>query len=197
MQIKCKQAAELGMRIFGALPQQLSPSVAKRDLVPRLLTLQIGDQTLYFDSIPERVIGQLLLRYGLVSSLSEGENLHVITNDKRASIDFLVEGVFIEFHPLSHGDRKRGLTLEQSHERKFDNIERPHLLGHDICFLEKLSDFYTLITTHPNLKPILNRTRPGLSRADFLKDVRELRHSGEQQSDETGNRSFNLHRFLD
>jgi hypothetical protein len=145
--------------------------------------LQIGSQTLYFDSIPERVIGQLLLRYGLVHSLVEGENLHVVTNDKGASIDFLVRGVLIEFHPLSRGDARRGHDLEQAHERKFDNIEYPHLHGYDFRFLGKLREFYDLITTHPSLKEVLDRTNPGLSREAFLRDVKDLWHSGQQQTD--------------
>jgi hypothetical protein len=180
MQLKCKESARHGAQIFEALPEQLSPSIRKKDLVPHLLTLKVGNETLYFDSASERVIGQLLLRYGLVSSLIEGENLHVVTNDKRGSIDFLVRGVLIEFHPLSRMDKRNGLNLTQSHERKFDNIDEIPDGASDVVFISKLKEFYTLITSHPNLKPALELSRPGLSREDFTRDVLELWHSGEE-----------------
>ncbi|GEM_PF-3853779 len=112
-----------------------------------------------FDSRGETIIALLMHTFGLVKKFQEKINLHVPVNDtNEASIDFLVEGkekpVLIEYHTLSQSDRIKGLSLEQSIERKKNYITKPELKEYDIFFISQLKQIYPVIR-NPNIKPMV------------------------------------------
>jgi hypothetical protein len=96
----------------------LSPSIYKGDLTTASLQLDLPEQTVFFDSNEERVVAQLLFKYGVVEKFIEGRNLHVISGSSRVSLDFKISNVFLEYHPLSRIDRDAGLSLEEAGDRK-------------------------------------------------------------------------------
>jgi hypothetical protein len=85
-------------KLFQALPHQVSPSLFKWDFTTSCCRLDLADQTVFFDSGEERVVAQLLHRYGLIRKFTEGENLHIRVGDSRSTLDFKVGNVFIEYH---------------------------------------------------------------------------------------------------
>ena len=117
--------------LFAALPEKVS-TLARGDFSPACLRLVVGvgeaQQTVYFDSAPERICGYLLHRYGLIKSFVEKENLHVRpSQSSRITLDFKVFGrdgepVFIEYHPLSRSDQAEGINLEEAGRRKKESV---------------------------------------------------------------------------
>ncbi len=78
-------------------------------------TYQIGNEVLEFDSYPERLVGLMLLEIGLVDKFETGKNLHVRVSEKyKSKLDFLVNDVFIEYHPLHFMDIQKNTRLRMS-----------------------------------------------------------------------------------
>jgi hypothetical protein len=138
--------------LFAALPEKFS-TLARGDFSPACLRLVVGvgeaQQTVYFDSVPERICGYLLHRYGFIKSFVEKENLHVRpSQSSRITLDFQVRGrageaVFIEYHPLSRSDQAEGISLEEAGRRKKESVADGEFAGatvHHIWELEQLFD---------------------------------------------------------
>ncbi|MBU0906848.1 MAG: hypothetical protein KKD18_06310 [Nanoarchaeota archaeon] len=125
-----------------------------------------------FDSMPERAIGILLNRYGLVKKFREGKNLHVKTNGNgHHSIDFLVGKTFIEFHPKSILEAKRGLTLEEAGERKRENITKPEYQGFWFWHLWEIDQMYDILKD-PEISKLIRKEHKPLTRRRFDEQLR-------------------------
>ncbi len=157
-------------RLFAALPSQLSPSLFKRDLTTACLRLDLRDQTVFFDSGEERIVAQLLYRYGLISGFVEGENLHVKAGDSRASLDFKIGATFLEYHPRSFGDIKRGISLEEAGRLKRASVNRERYPDHEVVHIWKLSQLYGVLMEEP-LNSLMHPRYRTLSRPEFTRHV--------------------------
>jgi len=100
-------------------------------------------KTILYDSRPERIIGILLEKYGLIRKPQEGLNIHVKTNgSKLNSIDFLIDNLFLEYHPLGIADIRASRTLKQSGQRKKDNITNPDYQGFGFVHIWEIDQLY-------------------------------------------------------
>ena len=171
--------------LFAALPEKVS-TLARGDFSPACLRLVVGvgeaQQTVYFDSAPERICGYLLHRYGLIKSFVEKENLHVRpSQSSRITLDFKVFGrdgepVFIEYHPLSRSDQAEGINLEEAGRRKKESVTDgafSEATVHHIWELEQL--FSVLGACDANVD---------LSFEQFLGDIEEAKALGRELDQE-------------
>jgi|GEM_PF-4216327 len=178
--------AELPLQVlFAALPEKFS-TLARGDFSPACLRLVVGvegaQQTVYFDSVPERICGYLLHRYGLIKSFVENDNLHVRpSKSSRITLDFKVcgrdgEPVFIEYHPLSRRDLEDGINLEEAGRRKKESVtdgEFSEATVHHIWELEQL--FSVLRECNANFAHSFDQ---------FLKDIKEAKALGRKLDQE-------------
>ena len=171
--------------LFAALPEKFS-TLARGDFSPTCLRLVVGvgeaQQTVYFDSAPERICGYLLHRYGLIKSFVENENLHVRpSQSSRITLDFKVFGrdgepVFIEYHPLSRSDQAEGISLEEAGRRKKESVTDGDFAGatvHHIWELEQL--FSVLGECDANFAHSFEQ---------FLEDIKEAKALGRKLDEE-------------
>jgi hypothetical protein len=120
-----------------------------------------------FDSYGERIVGILLNYVGLVDRFDEGENLHVRTNgNKLNSIDFLVDDIFIEYHPLSILDKKKGMTLEEAGQKKRDHITNPVYKDNGFYHIWQIAQLYDVLKTE-RVNALLPDDCIDLSRDEF------------------------------
>ena len=178
--------ADLPLQVlFAALPEKFS-TLARGDFSPACLRLVVGageaQQTVHFDSVPERICGYLLHRYGLIKSFVEQENLHVRpSQSSRITLDFKVFGrdgepVFIEYHPLSRSDQAEGINLEEAGRRKKESVADGDFAGatvHHIWELEQL--FSVLGECDANFAPSFEQ---------FLGDIQEAKALGRKLDQE-------------
>jgi hypothetical protein len=178
--------ADLPLKVlFAALPEKVS-ILARGDFSPACLRLVVGvdgaQQTVYFDSAPERICGYLLHRYGLIKSFVEKENLHVRPSQiSRITLDFKVRGrageaVFIEYHPLSRRDLEEGISLEEAGRRKRESVADGDFAGatvHHIWELEQLFDVVRECDAEFDL-----------SFEQFLEDIKEAKALGRKLDQE-------------
>jgi hypothetical protein len=148
--------------------------------------LHINGKTIGFDSKSERVVGQLLYRFGLVQDFIDGENLHIRTGTGLQSIDFLVGNVLIEYHPLSMREVEQGRTLDWAGKRKKSYISRDAYQGHSFYHIWNFHQLYDLFKKDPDLLKI-NPALADLTRAEFISAVvhartnnRETKHEVQQ-----------------
>ena len=165
-------------KLFQALPNNLSPSIYKGDLTTASLRLDLPEQTVFFDSNEERVVAQLLFKYGLVEKFIEGRNLHVISGNSRISLDFKIGNVFLEYHPLSRRERDAGLSLEEAGARKKSSVSHERYPDHEVIHIWKLEHLHEVLVSHPVLHTMLSPEFRSLSKAAFLKDVRAAKAQG-------------------
>jgi hypothetical protein len=171
--------------LFAALPEKFS-TLARGDFSPACLRLVVGvgeaQQTVHFDSAPERICGYLLHRYGLIKSFDEKENLHVRpSQSSRITLDFKVFGrdgepVFIEYHPLSRRDLEEGISLEEAGQRKKESVTDgafSEATVHHIWELEQL--FGVLRECNANFAHSYKR---------FLEDIKEAKALGRKLDQE-------------
>ena len=140
--------------LFAALPEKFS-TLARGDFSPTCLRLVVGvgeaQQTVYFDSAPERICGYLLHRYGLIKSFVEKENLHVRpSQSSRITLDFKVcgrdgEPVFIEYHPLSRSDQAEGISLEEAGRRKKESVTDGDFAGATVHHIWELEQLFSVL----------------------------------------------------
>ena len=140
--------------LFAALPEKFS-TLARGDFSPACLRLVVGageaQQTVHFDSVPERICGYLLHRYGLIKSFVEKENLHVRpSQSSRITLDFKVcgrdgEPVFIEYHPLSRSDQAEGINLEEAGRRKKESVADGEFAGATVHHIWELEQLFSVL----------------------------------------------------
>ena len=140
--------------LFAALPEKFS-TLARGDFSPACLRLVVGvgeaQQTVHFDSVPERICGYLLHRYGLIKSFDEKENLHVRpSQSSRITLDFKVRGrdgeaVFIEYHPLSRSDQAEGISLEEAGRRKKESVTDGDFAGATVHHIWELEQLFSVL----------------------------------------------------
>jgi hypothetical protein len=165
-------------KLFQALPHQVSPSLFKRDFTTSCCRLDLPDQTVFFDSGEERIVAQLLHRYGLILKFIEGENLHIRVGDSRSTLDFKVGNVFIEYHPLSMRERDEGLTVENAGERKRARLHHDKFPGHTVIHIWKLRQLYELLVENAEINQLMSPEYRRLTMADFINDLKEAKAYG-------------------
>ena len=165
-------------KLFQALPSRLSPSIYKRDLTIASLRLDLPKQTVFFDSNEERIVAQLLFKYGLINEFIEGRNLHVISGKSRISLDFKIGNVFLEYHPLSRKERDAGLTLEGAGARKVSSVSHERYPDHEVIHIWKLRQLHEVLINHPKLNAMLSPEFQSLSKQAFLQDLRTAKATG-------------------
>ncbi|MBW2972272.1 hypothetical protein KY359_04520 [Candidatus Woesearchaeota archaeon] len=130
-----------------------------------------GNGEICFDSQSERIVGILLNLYGLIGSYKEESNIHVrVSGNNLDSIDFLVGEVFIEYHPLSIRDKKKGLTLEETGQRKQKSITNPEHQGFSFYHIWKIEQLYDVLQK-PEINTLLPEEVRNLSKEQFDEDV--------------------------
>ena len=140
-----------------------------------------------FDSFPERAIAILLNKYCIIESFHENINLHVRVNGKRKhSIDFLVDGVFLEYHPVSIIDRKEGRNTEQSGERKHQSITNPAYLSLPFVHIWEINQLYEKFLMRPDIKCKLPTVFEALTFEQFKQHVAEARKQAVAYDIKTG-----------
>jgi hypothetical protein len=171
-------------QLYAALPPELCPGFTKQDLSAACVRLELPDQTVFLSSGEERVVAYLLHKYGLIKEFVEGENLHVRTGTShRIDLDFLLDGMnlFIEYHPLSQGDRKQGRSLEEAGARKIESILGGEYENYHVLHIAKLADLLHAFTEHPLIAPrIREHLKEKLSRERFIQDLREAKSYGHE-----------------
>jgi len=125
-----------------------------------------------FDSRPERIIAILLNKYGLLKDPKERENVHIRINGKKQhSIDFLVNNVFIEFHPVTDHDKKRNILNTSGYlDYKKRSITNNEHLNKPLYHIENIDQLYDVIT-NPSVNKSFNTLL--LSKERFKEDVKE------------------------
>jgi len=166
------------VKLFMALPHQLSPSLFKSDFSNACVRLDLKDQTVFFDSGEERIVGELLHRYGLINRFVEGENFHVRSGDSRISLDFKIGSVFIEYHPLSLGEIKNGVSIAEAGRRKQQSVSSEKFPDHEVIHIWKLSQLFACLKEHPILSRMMHPEYRDLSREEFVQHLREARVHG-------------------
>jgi ribosomal protein S8 len=130
------------------LPKRLSSKAFLNDLKPSKARLDLLDKnsTIFLDSAEERTVAGILYHYGFISDFVQGKNYHVPTQGRR-SLDFLLENhkVFIEYHPLSHGDIREGITLQQAGQRKIDSINQGRFKDYKVYHISRLDELWTVL----------------------------------------------------
>ncbi|MFN5062814.1 MAG: hypothetical protein ACK5GN_08195 [Pseudomonadota bacterium] len=172
--------------LFAALPERIS-DLNRGDFSTACLRLTVkvgsGEQSVYFDSNPERICGYLLHKYGLIDTFVEGENLHVRpSSDSRVSLDFKVTGqnnevVFIEFHPLSRRDLDEGVSIEQAGIRKIESVRGGPFHDAKVHHLWELDQLFTVIQT-------CQMKTPPESFVEFQRDIQEAKALGRKLDQE-------------
>ena len=171
--------------LFAALPEKFS-TLARGDFSPACLRLVVGvgeaQQTVHFDSAPERICGYLLHRYGLIKSFVEKENLHVRpSQSSRITLDFKVFGrdgepVFIEYHPLSRRDLEEGINLEEAGRRKKESVTDGEFVGATVHHIWELEQLFSVLGVCD-----ANFAR---SYKQFLEDIKEAKALGRKLDQE-------------
>jgi ribosomal protein S8 len=130
------------------LPMRLSSRAFLNDLKPSKARLDLLDKncTIFLDSAEERTVAALLYHYGFISDFVQGKNYHVPTQG-RISLDFLLENhkVFIEYHPLSHGNIREGITLQQAGQRKIDSINQGRFKDYKVYHISRLDELWGVL----------------------------------------------------
>jgi hypothetical protein len=165
-------------KLYGALPHQLAEEVFKRDISTACVRLDLEDQTVFFDSGEERIVAQLLYRYGLIKKFTPGENLHIRVDESRASLDFKIGPVFLEYHPLSHRDRAAGLTEEAASDQKRARLDTARFRDHRVVVITRLKDLYTLLRTDPDITSLLRPEYRALTPSGFTGHLKAAKAYG-------------------
>jgi hypothetical protein len=136
---------------------------------------KFNDCDIQFDSRPERIVALVIYQYGLVTKYTEEINLHVRVNGKkRHSIDFLVGETFIEYHPLSPADRKKGIkTVQGAGKRKRQSITNPAYQGFDFHHIWEVGQLYDVLRDEKVSAMLPEEHRP-LSLESFEQRVAEV-----------------------
>lgn len=99
-----------------------------------------------FDSNQERVIAVLLNRFGLVDFFEEGKNLHVrINSDRQHTADFVINGVVLEFHPLSILEITKGSSLIDYYTGRIRLLESSPFSGHRFIHIWKIDQLLVVL----------------------------------------------------
>ncbi|MFA5077800.1 MAG: hypothetical protein WC488_05235, partial [Candidatus Micrarchaeia archaeon] len=134
-------------------------------------------KVIHFDSYPERLIGLLLHKYGVVESFEELGNLHVKTNGrKQHSLDFLVGRRFIEFHPLNMRDKIARRTIQDVcdlKERSITDLAFSKENGFSMLFIWELDQFYSVVLQDQEIKMMLKEDYRSLTYEQFRADLNE------------------------
>ena len=160
-------------------------AIGRRGLMARLLEEEIivkskapfyydfRNKRVEFGSSPERTIGMLLHKYGLIKNFEEDENIHVKGGEGQHSIDFLVGNTFIEYHPLGGYDVQRGRDTDAKMEQyKWENITKPEYQDTWFWHLTEVEQLYDVLQDSA-VKPLMGRKHRNLSLTQFRKDVKE------------------------
>jgi len=132
-----------------------------------------GNGDVYFSSYPERIVGILLNKYGLIRRFEEGKNLHVRTNGRTLhSLDFLVGNTFIEYHPVSRDDKKAGRNLKQAGERKHQNKKNPEYYDTGFKHIWDVDQLYDILQDE-EVNPLMYKRYGGITKEKFQKHVSE------------------------
>ncbi len=132
-----------------------------------------GRGQLRFGSNPERIVGMILNKYGLLKRPEEGINVHVMTNgNHQHNLDFLTGNTFIEYHPLSIGEKKKGLTFEDVFDIRWNNITNPEYQQHWFWMFEDINDLHYILQD-PEIKPLMNKKYQNLTYNQFKDHVNE------------------------
>jgi hypothetical protein len=146
-----------------------------------------GNELVKFDSASERAIAILLNKYGLANSFREDLNLHVRVNgQRRHSIDFLINGTFLEYHPLSILDIRDSLTVQQSGERKRQSITNPDYTGLPFVHIWKVEQLFEKFLMLPQIKSKLPPYYEALTFEQFRQHVSEARKQAIEYDIKTG-----------
>jgi hypothetical protein len=165
-------------KLYQALPYKLSHSILKQDLTTACVRLDLPDQTVFFDSGEERVVAQLLFKYGAIKDFIEGENVHVLVGESKVSLDFKIGDLFLEYHPLSRRDRDEGITLEEAGDRKRESVDDARFSGHEVIHIWKLEQLYEVLRDNPKIRAIMSSEYHDLSRVEFVRDLKKAKAYG-------------------
>ena len=171
-------------QLYAALPPELCPGFTKEDLSTACVRLELPDQTVFLSSGHERVVAHLLHKYGLIKQFVEGDNLHVRTGTShRIDLDFLLDemNIFIEYHPLSQGDRSAGRSIEEAGARKIESVIGGKYHHYQVLHITKLAELLQIVTQHPLIAPRVRRhLGETLSREQFKQDLKDAKSYGHE-----------------
>ncbi|MFC1696923.1 hypothetical protein ACFL1H_01195 [Nanoarchaeota archaeon] len=150
------------------LPEQKAP-----------FKFEFGYGDIHFDSSPERTVGILLHKYGLIKEFKENKNLHVRTNGKKLhSIDFLVENTFIEYHPLQPIDKSKGRNnYEKFFNYKLNNINNTEFEGFYLWYIWEIDHLFEVLKD-PIINSKMKKRYRNLTKKQFKKHVYEAYKKG-------------------
>lgn len=121
-------------------------------------TYKIGKQIVEFDSYPERIVGLMLLELNLMDKFERGKNFHVRVSDKnKSTIDFLVDDVFVEYHPLHFSEIQRGDTWKDAVKRKKNYITKPEYVSNDLLMVASIDELYPGLLKYWELSGCLSK----------------------------------------
>ena len=168
------------MKLFNALPHRLSQNIYRGDFMAGCLRLDLPDHTepVYLDSNHERVVAQLLYKYGLIKQFKEGENLHVKSGLSKITLDFKIETIFIEYHPLSRGERENNITIEEAGNRKIESLCQEKYPGHEVIHIWELRQLYNILLNNPVLNKMMLPEFKNLQQSDFVEHLMKAKDMG-------------------
>ena len=168
------------MKLFNALPHRLSQNIYRGDFMAGCLRLDLPDHTepVYLDSNHERVVAQLLYKYGLINQFKEGENLQVKSGLSKITLDFKIETIFIEYHPLSRGERENNITIEEAGNRKIESLCQEKYPGHEVIHIWELRQLYNILLNNPALNKMMLPEFKNLQQSDFVKHLMKAKDMG-------------------
>ncbi|MGV8171539.1 MAG: hypothetical protein ACP5OA_02490 [Candidatus Woesearchaeota archaeon] len=140
-------------------------------------TYSFDGKIAYFDSKPERLVGLVLHKVGLMDDVVENKNLHVKTNEGSAhSIDFLVgNNVFVEYHPVTPFDKDLGRnTIEDIADYKLEHVTNPKFKGYQFHIIDRIDQLYGLFRGE-NIKPYMTNRYRDMSKEQFDELIKEAR----------------------
>ena len=165
-------------KLYQALPYKLSHSILKQDLTTACVRLDLPEQTVFFDSGEERVVAQLLFKYGAIKKFIEGETSHILVGDSKVSLDFKIGDLFLEYHPLSRRDKDEGVSLEIAGARKRASVDEERFPGHEVIHIWKLEQLYEVLRDNPRVREVISPEYRELSREAFLRDLKQAKAYG-------------------
>ena len=171
-------------QLHAALPPELCPGFTKKDLSTACVRLELPEQTVFLSSGHERVVAHLLHKYGLIKQFVEGDNLHVRTGTShRIDLDFLLDemNIFIEYHPLSQGDRSAGRSIEEAGARKIESVIGGKYHHYQVLHITELAELLQIVTQHTLIAPRVRRhLGETLSREQFKQDLKDAKSYGHE-----------------
>jgi len=131
---------------IGKLTQKKHP-LQSRDNAMKSIKIMREQKPFWWQGVPyhsmaEREVAKKFLKHGVVDKFVEGVNCHVRVYGRTNSLeaDFLVNGIFIEYHPIvSFYERKE--TLEEHYNRKRKILDEAGYKGNKLILFDKLKDF--------------------------------------------------------